>query len=322
MNLLRFDDQVVVVTGAGRGIGRSHALGFAARGARVVVADAGTELFGTGGDDSLAGNVVDEIGAGGGTAIAYTADLSTEQGARGAVQAALDEWGRIDALVHNAGFTSGGRAFEDETLDRLDAQLAINSRAGFALAQEAWPVMQSQRYGRIVFTSSSALHGLPRSLPYSMAKASLVGMTRGLAAEGASQGIIVNAIEPVGATRMAENLAASEFRDWFLATMDPALVTPVVLALAHADCGITGEMIVAGGGRVGRTVFAENHGWIDPSMSAESVLAHLGEVLADGRLEVLADGVQASAHHAALLGFQPTQPITIAAGASGDKETR
>jgi NAD(P)-dependent dehydrogenase (short-subunit alcohol dehydrogenase family) len=313
---VRFDGRVVVVTGAGRGLGRSHARLLARRGARVLVADVGTELFGTGGDPGPAEAVVAEIRADGGEAVAYTADLATEAGARGAVQAAHAELGRLDAIVHNAGFTLGGMPFEHESLARLDAQLAINTRAAFALAQEAWPTMQAQGHGRLVFTSSSALHGLPRSLPYSAAKASLVGLTRGLAVEGGPQGIRVNAVEPIAATRMAENLPESEFRTWFLATMRPEQVSPLVAVLASEDCPVNGEVLVAGGGRVGRTTFAENVGWVDPDATPESVRDHLAEVLADERHVVLRDGLHASAHHAEVLGFRPTSPLIVLAGAS------
>jgi NAD(P)-dependent dehydrogenase (short-subunit alcohol dehydrogenase family) len=306
----------VVLTGAGRGIGRQHALLLARLGANILVADAGTDLFGRGGDPGPAESVVEEISAAGGVGVAYTSDLSTEEGARGAIEAAWARWGRIDAVVHNAGFTLGGRNFADDSLDRLDALLSINTRAAFALASQAWPRMLDQNYGRMVFTSSSALHGLPRSIAYSTAKASLVGLTRGLAAEGAAAGIKVNCVEPVGATRMAENLADSEFRTWFLDRMRSELVSPLVAVLASDLCPVSGELLVAGGGRYARTIFGETPGWISADPSPDSVLEHLPTITDDSHIEVITDGVKASAYHAELLGFEPTRPVTVIAGST------
>lgn len=314
MTNARLDGRVVVLTGGGRGIGLCHAILLGRLGAQIVVADAGTDPFGSGGDARPAEAAAEAIRGEGGIAIAYTGDLSTEEGTNGAVDSALSEWGRIDAIIHNAGFTLGGRDFEDESLVRLDALLAINTRAAFALALRAWPVMIRQGYGRLVFTSSSALHGLPRSLPYSTAKASLVGLTRGLAAEGVAHGIKANCVEPVGATRMAENLAESEFRSWFLEHMRPEYVSPAVAVLASEACPVNGETLVVGGGRFARTVFAENKGWIDHDASPQMVLANFDRILDESALVVISDGVHASSHHAQMLGFNPTTPLVVTAG--------
>jgi NAD(P)-dependent dehydrogenase (short-subunit alcohol dehydrogenase family) len=315
---LRFDGRVALVTGGGRGMGREHALLLARRGAAVVVSDAGVDLFGSGLDEAPANTVRDEIKAEGGDAIAYTGDLTSEDAARGAVRAAIDEFGRIDILVHNAGFTLGGRAFGDDTLDRLDKQLAINPRAAFALVNEAWPHFAGQRHGRVVLTASTAVYGIPTSVPYSTAKAAYIGLTRALAAAGAPLGITVNALAPAGATRMAENLDESEFRTWFLATMRPELVAPLVAVLSHDDCTATGELFTVGGGRVARTVLAETSGYVNPAITPEDLLAHFDEIMAEPLVFQPRDTADASAINANVLGHQFATPVAVVAGSNPD----
>lgn len=163
-------------------------------------------------------------------------------------------------------------------------------------------MLQARRYGRVVIASSTAVYGMALSVPYCTAKASYLGFVRALAAEGASYGITVNAVEPSGATRMSENLAESDFRTWFLETMRPELVTPVVAALAHEGCTVSGEAFVVGGGRVARTVLAESRGYVNPTLTAEDVRDHLGEVIADTEFSFPNDTSESLRMTAAALG--------------------
>lgn len=302
MGQLRFDQRVVLVTGGGRGMGRAHALAFAERGASVVVSDAGVQLLGTGGDPDPANEVVDAIRRAGGEALAHTANLETEQGARGAVRAAVEAYGRVDVIVHNAGITLGGVPFEDESLERLDKLSAINVRAAYALVQEAWPHLVSNGYGRVVLVSSTAVYGMALSVPYCTAKAAHVGLVRSLSLAGALHGITVNALGPSAATRMSENLADSPFRSWFLTAMRPELVSPVVLALTHERCDTTGEFFVVGGGRMARMALAESAGYVDTAMTPESAAAHLADVVADTRFTFPRDTSASLKHTAVALG--------------------
>jgi NAD(P)-dependent dehydrogenase (short-subunit alcohol dehydrogenase family) len=257
--------------------------------------------------------VVAAIRAAGGEAVSYLADLSTEEGARGAVRATLEAYGRIDALVHNAGFTLGGMPFEKESLARLEKLLGVNTRAAYALCQEAWPVMQKQRHGRIVIAASTAIYGMAGSVPYSTAKASYIGLTRALAAEGAAHGIKANAVEPAGATRMSENLAESPFRTWFLDTMKPELVSPLVALLAHDECPVTGEFFIVGGGRIARTLLAETHGYVNPHMTPEDVRKDFGQIMSDPRHYYPAIGESVVKYSALALGYDMGASTDIAA---------
>ena len=266
MGELRFDGRVAIVTGAGGGLGREHALLLASRGAKVVVNDLGGAVDGTGSSASPAEKVVAEITAAGGTAVADGNTVATPEGGEAIVQTAVDAFGRVDILVNNAGILRD-KTFSKMDIEGWDTLIAVHLRAGFCVTQPAWRRMREQRYGRIVnTTSASGLFGNFGQANYSAAKLGLVGLTKTLAIEGERDGIHVNAIAPMARTRMTEHLLGP-----LAERVDPALVAPAVAWLVHEDCTVSGEVISCGGGRVARVFVAATPGWFDEVPDPEGV---------------------------------------------------
>jgi 3-hydroxyacyl-CoA dehydrogenase/3a,7a,12a-trihydroxy-5b-cholest-24-enoyl-CoA hydratase len=238
---LRFDGRVVIVTGAGGGLGRSHALLFAQRGAHVVVNDLGTARDGTGRSSAAARAVVDEIKARGGSAI-DNGD-SVEDGDR-IVAAALDAFGRVDVVVNNAGILRDA-SFGKMTDVDWDLVYRVHVRGAFNVTKAAWEPMRQQGYGRVIFTSSAAgLYGNFGQANYAMAKAALTGLGRTLAVEGARKNVLVNMIAPVAGSRMTETVLPAEV----VAALLPEHVSPLVVWLCHDSCRENGGVFEVGGG--------------------------------------------------------------------------
>jgi NAD(P)-dependent dehydrogenase (short-subunit alcohol dehydrogenase family) len=247
-------DRVVLVTGGARGLGRSHALAFAARGAAVVVVDTGAALDGTGRDPAAAEAVVAEIRAAGGTAVADPSDVGTHEGARDAVDAALGAFGRLDTLVANAGFLRD-RTFAKMPLDDFDAVVRVHLSGAAYCASAAWPALLASGSGRIVLTSSaSGLYGQFGQANYGAAKMGLVGLLNVLTQEGARKGVLVNAIAPVAASRMTEPLLPPDA----LPGLGPELVSPLVVHLGSAECRHGGLVLQVGAGKVARVRLVES----------------------------------------------------------------
>ena len=247
--------RVALVTGAGRGLGRAHALTLAAKGLRVVVNDLGTDLDGRGADEHPARAVVAEIEGAGGVAVVDTADVASLAGGAAAVGAAVDAFGRIDVVVNNAGFASGGGTLEEPVDAELDALLAVHFKATVGTMSAAFPLMRAQGYGRIVNTVSEvALDArFDGGMGYAAAKAAVWSATLHAARLGAGAGITVNAISPGARTRMSASALDAGFREGASAALDlrPEHVARVVAYLASEDAGdITGRIIHAAGGAV------------------------------------------------------------------------
>ncbi len=243
MTDIRFDGRVAIVTGAGGGLGRAHALALAARGAKVVVNDLGGAVDGSGGSSAAALAVVAEIEAAGGEAMANGASVTDDTGVASMVAETIARWGRIDILIANAG-TLRDRSFSKMTLEDFQTVLDVHVLGAFKTAKAVWPHMQANGYGRIVLTtSSSGLYGNFGQANYGAAKTALVGLMQVLKIEGQKTDIRVNAVAPVAATRMTEALMPPEM----LHVLRPELVTPGVVYLASNEAP-TGAILAAGAG--------------------------------------------------------------------------
>ena len=263
---LRFDNRVAVITGSGRGLGRAYALLLASRGAKVVVNDVGGSLKGDGADAGPAQEVVDEIRAAGGIAVACTDSVATIEGGKAIIQTALDHYGRIDILIHNAGNVRRG-LLKEMSYEDFDAVLDVHLRGAFNVVRPAFPLMCAQGYGRIVLTSSvSGIYGNHQVVNYATSKTGMIGLCNVAALEGAAEGVRCNIIAPGAVTRMAEGLDTSAYPP-----MGPELVSPVVGWLSHESCSITGEILSSMAGRVSRIAIAESPGVYQPSWTMEQV---------------------------------------------------
>ena len=272
---LGFDGRVAIITGAGGGLGRQHALELARRGALIVVNDLGGAIDGSGSDAGAAQRVVDEIRAAGGEAVPDTNSVATAEGGEAIVRSAVDAFGKVDIVINNAGILRD-KTFHNMDADLLDPVLDVHLKGAFNVTKPAWILMREQKYGRIVSTSSAAgIFGNFGQTNYGAAKAGLVGLTRVLAVEGAKYNIKANAIAPVASTRMTQDLGGSVGK-----TLDPGLVSPTVAWLAHEDCPVSGEIYSVGGGRVARVFIAVTPGYVklDGRITLEDVRDHWDEI--------------------------------------------
>lgn len=282
--MIDFTDQSVVVTGAGRGLGRLYALDLAARGASVVVNDIGTTMGGEGEDTSVAEGVVAEIEAAGGTAVADHTSVDTPEGGRAIVDHAVESFGRLDAVVSNAGIF-GTKPFEDLTAEDWQRMRQVHLDGAFYLSQPAYRVMKEQGYGRLVLVASSAgLFGQHLAAHYGAAKGGVFGLSNVISAEGEPYGILCNTILPFGHSRMVWETTGAEIPEGgFIGSIKAELVVPMVTFLASRACTLSHHNYSAGAGRYARVFAGLGEGWVSPEGSeptAEDIEAHLDEISA------------------------------------------
>ena len=281
--MIDFKGQVVVVTGAGRGLGRAYAREIARRGASVIVNDLGCATSGEGSDPSVADRVVTEIVEEGGVAAPSYDSVATPEGGAAIVEAALSQFGRVDAVISNAGGLNI-TAFANLSPTDWRRTMSIHLDGAFHVSQPAFRAMKRQGYGRIVFIASSAgIFGQPSVAPYAAAKAGLVGLANVIAIEGAAHGIKANTVLPFAATRMMTELVGEErvAETPYMRAQDPQLVAPVVAYLASRDCAVSQHIYSAGLGRFARVFTGLGEGWgsePDSEPTVEDIQAHLPDL--------------------------------------------
>ena len=273
MTQRRFDDRVVVITGSGRGLGRAYAELLASKGAKLVINDNGSAMVGDGSDAGPAQEVVDAIRSAGGEAVACTDSVATEAGGKAIIEAALDSFGRIDVLIHNAGNVRYG-LLDEISHDDFKAVIDVHLMGAFHVARPAFPRMKAAGYGRVVLTGSiGGLYSTNAVVNYAMSKSGMIGLNNIIAIEGAEFGVKSNMILPGAVTRMADGLDISQYPP-----MGPDLVAPVVGYLAHEDCAVSGEMYVSMAGRVARAFISETQGAYRPEWSIDDVADNLDAI--------------------------------------------
>ncbi|WP_141576548.1 SDR family NAD(P)-dependent oxidoreductase [Actinomadura sp. WMMA1423] len=278
--MLDFTGRVVIVTGAARGIGRAYAHLLGARGASVVVNDLGGDTDGRDPSAEPAAAVAAEIEAAGGTAVASADSVADPKGVEAIVALAVERFGRVDAVINNAGNYRLG-TFEELEPEVYQSFLDVHYLGSLLLSRAAWPHLVASGSGRVVNTVSAALTGQPDMVHYGAAKGAVYGFTRNLAVAGAPHGIKVNAVAPGAGTRMMD-IAGPALPpgtvEFMHEQMPPEKVAPVGAYLAHPDCSITGEVLSAAGGYVSRMVMVGTPGIHDPELSPETVAARIGEI--------------------------------------------
>jgi NAD(P)-dependent dehydrogenase (short-subunit alcohol dehydrogenase family) len=269
------EGRVVVVTGAGGGLGRQHALLFAERGAKVVVNDLGGSRDGSGAGSEMADSVVAEITDAGGEAVANYDNVATADGGAGVVQTALDAFGTIDIVMSNAGILRDV-TFHKMEESQWDAVLEVHLYGTYHVTRAAWPHLREKSYGRVLVTSStSGVYGNFGQSNYGAAKLGVVGLINTLAMEGAKYNITANAIVPIAATRMTEDI----FPEEALKAFDPAYVSPLVVHLASEECTDTGHIVLAGAGNYARIAFFQATGaQFDHVPSVEELAGEWGTI--------------------------------------------
>lgn len=276
MSEVRFDDRVAVITGAGGGLGRTYALELARRGAQVVVNDLGGATDGTGGATSAADAVVKEIEGAGGTAVANYDSVSTPEGGEAIIQTAIDNFGKADIVINNAGILRD-KSFAKLAPADLEAVIDVHLKGAFFVSQPAFRVMKENGYGRFLFTASAAgVFGNFGQTNYGAAKMGLVGLMNVLAVEGARSGIRANTIMPIANTRLTQDLLGP-----LAEKLAPECVTPLVTYLVSEQCELTHELFSVGGGRFSRVFVGLVPGWNagpDAAVSAEDIAANLDAI--------------------------------------------